>query len=171
MGIEIERKFLLADDTWRRGVSRRRSMEQGYLIDAAAYQMHLSRCSVRVRIGDDQAWLNIKAARQSITRREYEYPVPLDEAREMLEELCNETVRKVRHDVHVDGHLFEIDVFENANDGLVVAEIELPAEDAPFPHPSWLGAEVSHLPRYLNVNLATHPYSAWSNAEREERAC
>jgi len=166
MGTEIERKFLLAGDDWRAQVTRNQLMEQGYLVDAAAFEAGLARCSVRVRIAGDAARLNVKSARLGITRDEYEYPLPLADARAMLETLCRGRVVKTRHFVEVEGWTFEVDEFHGDNEGLVVAEIELPAPDAVHPHPSWLGREVSALPRYYNICLIERPFAQWTAAER-----
>jgi adenylate cyclase len=167
MPIEIERKFLLRDDSWRAQVGHSERMAQGYLVGAAALQAGHARASVRVRRSGDRAWLNIKAARLGIERAEYELAVPLDEADEMLATLCDGVLEKIRHYVTLDDRLFEIDEFLGANVGLVVAEIELPTADAAFPRPAWLGREVSALARYYNVNLIVHPYAEWSAAERD----
>jgi adenylate cyclase len=161
MATEIERKFLVLGDAWRGDVSRSEPMQQGYLAGPPA-----ARCSVRARVSGDAAFLNIKSAMPGVVRDEYEYAIPLDDARRMLETLAGRVVVKVRHHVDVDGHLFEVDEFGGDNAGLVVAEIELPEVDATFPRPAWLGREVSHLVRYYNLNLATHPYARWSPAER-----
>ncbi|WP_049620926.1 CYTH domain-containing protein [Frateuria defendens] len=166
MGIEIERKFLLAGESWRDAVEHSEPMAQGYLVGAAALAAGHARASVRVRVAGEAAWLNIKSAQLGVERAEYEVPLPLDDAQAMLAALCDGVLEKVRHHVRVDGALFEIDEFLGANAGLVVAEIELPAADAPFPRPAWLGREVSALARYYNVNLIAHPYAAWSGAER-----
>ncbi|MEO9079837.1 MAG: CYTH domain-containing protein [Rhodanobacter sp.] len=166
MGIEIERKFLLADDSWRTRVERSEPMAQGYLVGAQALREGHARASVRARLAGEQAWLNIKASTPGIARTEFDYPVPVADARAMLASLCDGVLEKVRHHVRVDGVLFEIDEFNGDNDGLIVAEVELPAVDASFPHPSWLGREVSALTRYYNVNLIAYPYRQWSPAER-----
>jgi len=160
MATEIERKFLLADETWRAAVAHAEEMAQGYLAGPPQ-----ARCSVRVRIAGDAAFLNIKSL-GGVERDEYDYAIPPDDARHMLETLAGNVVEKRRHHVRVDGWLFEIDEFAGANAGLVVAEIELPAVDAAFPHPHWLGREVSGLARYYNLNLALRPYVAWTDAER-----
>jgi adenylate cyclase len=155
MATEIERKFLLRDDSWRQLADAGTRFSQGYLIGS-------SRASVRVRIEGDQANLNIKSATLGIHRHEFEYPVPLDEAREMLETLCEKPIiDKIRYRLHYGKHEWEIDVFEGDNAGLVVAEIELQHEDEPFERPDWLGEEVSHDVRYYNVNLVKHPYKDW----------
>ena len=173
MAIEIERKFLLANDGWRAGIERSEPIAQGYLVGAQALRDGTARASVRARLAGDQAWLNIKAARLGIERAEFEYPIPVDDARTLLAGLCDGVLEKTRHHVRVDGVLFEVDEFEGDNLGLVVAEVELPAVDAPFPRPPWLGREVSALARYYNVNLIAHPYRQWSPAERaaEDAAC
>jgi adenylate cyclase len=166
MGIEIERKFLLSDDSWRQLPSRSERIAQGYLIGAQALRDGMARASVRVRRTGERAWLNIKSAQLGIERAEFEYPMPLADAEQMLAELCDGVLEKIRHHVVVDGTLFEIDEFFGDNAGLVVAEVELTAQDASFPRPSWLGREVSHLVRYYNVNLIDHPYAQWTRDER-----
>ena len=173
MGIEIERKFLLADESWRAAVEHSEPMAQGYLVGAQALREGHARASVRARVAGERAWLNIKAATPGIARTEFEYPLPAADARAMLASLCDGVLEKVRHHVRVEGVLFEIDEFNGDNDGLIVAEVELPAVDAAFPRPSWLGREVSTLTRYYNVNLIAHPYRQWTPVERaaEDAAC
>lgn len=173
MPIEIERKFLLASDDWRADVERSESLAQGYLVGAQALRDGSARASVRARLAGEHAWLNIKAATPGIARTEFDYPIPVDDARVLLADLCDGVLEKVRHHVRVEGALFEIDEFHADNDGLIVAEIELPALDAAFPRPPWLGREVSALTRYYNVNLIAHPYRQWTPLERaaEDAAC
>jgi adenylate cyclase len=166
MGIEIERKFLLRNERWRDAIEHSEPIAQGYLVGIEALNAGHTRASVRVRLSGEQAWLNIKAARLGIERAEYDYPMPLADAKAMLAELCDGVLEKIRHHVTINGALFEIDEFLGANQGLVVAEIELPTVDASFPRPAWLGAEVSELVRYYNVNLINHPYTQWSADER-----
>lgn len=154
MGIEIERKFLLAGDGWRRAAGRSLRIRQGYLGG--------ERCSVRVRIDDDKATLNIKSRRLGAVRSEFEYAIPRAEAEELLALAAEPVLAKRRHFVEHAGALWEIDEFEGDNAGLIVAEIELDAVDAAFERPDWLGAEVTDDPRYYNVNLVREPYSRWS---------
>lgn len=161
MGIEIERKFLVVGEAWRGEVSQSERMVQGYLAGPPA-----ARCSVRVRIAGAAAFLNIKSATPGVQRDEYEYAIPLQDAQRLLATLAGDVVEKVRHYVEIEGHRFEIDEFGGDNLGLIVAELELDRVDAPFPRPAWLGREVSELVRYYNLNLAAHPYSRWSVAER-----
>ena len=167
MATEIERKFLLRDASWRSAIERSEPMRQGYLLGAQV-RMPAERAlaSVRVRMAGARAWLNVKQAVAGIARAEFEYAIPLADAQEMLATLCGGVLQKTRHLVRVDGTLFEIDEFAGDNAGLIVAEVELPAEDAPFPRPSWLGAEVSTVRRYYNVSLIDYPYQQWSAVEQ-----
>jgi len=155
MGIEIERKFLLASDAWKQGVEKSMDMRQGYL-------SHDAQSSVRVRICDDCADINIKSTRDGIYRLEYEYPIPMQDARELLDRVApRPLVEKTRHILHIEGHCWEIDEFHADNAGLIVAEIELLSVDVSFHRPSWLGQEVSTDARYYNSNLSKLPYRYW----------
>lgn len=155
MALEIERKFLVTSDAWRNQATRSEDYQQGYLND-------LNTCSIRVRIAGERAYLNIKSARLGIMRHEYEYAIPLVDAQEMLGNLCiGSIVEKTRFFVPFGGLVWEVDVFSGDNAGLVVAEVELESEDARFDLPPWVGEEVSHDPRYYNVNLVTLPYKDW----------
>lgn len=166
MGIEIERKFLLANDDWREAISASKHIAQGYLVDVRALRDGTARASVRVRISGEQAWLNIKSVELGVARAEYELPLALADAQAMLATMCNGVLEKIRHHVEVDGWTFEVDEFLGANHGLVVAELELPETHAAYPRPAWLGREVSTLARYYNVNLLEHPYAEWNEDER-----
>ncbi len=157
MGMEIERKFLVADDSWRAAARDAVPMRQGYLACN-------SECSVRIRVAGDRAACNVKGATLGVARPEFEFPLPVADARDMLDLFCRgRCLDKVRHLVPYGAHVWEVDVFSGANAGLVVAEIELGALDEPFERPPWLGAEVSEDHRYYNVCLIDHPYSAWGN--------
>jgi adenylate cyclase len=155
MAQEIERKFLVVDDSWREQVYRRARMRQGYLNDT-------QKSSVRVRVEGDNAYLNIKSATLGIQRTEYEYPIPVDEANEILSELAHKPlIEKTRHYVKYADHLWEVDVFEGDNKGLIVAEVELKHEDEAIELPPWVGEEVSADPRYYNVCLVKNPFKDW----------
>lgn len=154
MGVEIERKFLLAGDAWR-GLGQAVLLRQGYLSSTRERV-------VRVRIEGEQAMLTIKGANVGATRGEWEYPIPLADAVELLDGLCEQPlIEKVRHRIEHAGMVWEVDEFLGANAGLVVAEIELASEDQPFEKPEWIGAEVSGDARYYNANLIRHPFSQW----------
>lgn len=155
MPLEIERKFLLRSDEWRDQARSRVLMRQGYLSSG-------SRCSIRARVAGDTAWLNLKAKRSGMTRLEYEYPIPVAEANEILDELCDgPLIEKYRHEVAQGAHVWEIDEFLGSNAGLIVAEIELDSESESFERPMWLGEEVTTDERYYNFNLAKHPFTLW----------
>jgi adenylate cyclase len=155
MAREIERKFLLCNPHWREAVTRSSPMRQGYLVSDQTR-------SVRVRISGEHAQLNIKSAVVGIERAEYEYAIPLDEAAEMLDKLCEKPLlEKTRHLLPIGPHTWEIDEFAGDNAGLVVAEIELSDPDEHFARPDWLGEEVTHELRYYNVMLARNPFRNW----------
>lgn len=161
MGREVERKFLVYNDKWRDSADSGVTVRQGYIAGS-------ERASVRVRLSDDGAWINLKGATLGVERSEFEYPVPEADAREMLDTLCEwPLIEKTRYHVRHGAHVWEVDVFHGENEGLVVAEIELDAPDEAFERPPWIGREVSDQPRYYNVCLRQHPFSAWSAAERE----
>lgn len=159
MPLEIERKFLVAGDAWRRDGGAGVWIRQGYLTNARPL-------SVRVRIEDPgKATLTLKLPRNNVSRLEYEYEIPRDEAEELLE-LCQDAmVTKRRYDIRYDGDLWQVDVFEGDNQGLIVAEIELAREDQEFARPGWLGREVTDEQRFQNSLLAQTPYSTWSAGE------
>ena len=160
MGTEIERKFLVADDSWKSGARRETPIRQGYLV--AERQR-----TVRVRIrGGGPATLNVKGPTHGAARAEYEYEIPRDEALQILEICRQPIIEKTRYVVEHDGELWEIDVFEGANDGLRLAEIELDAESQQIDLPDWVGNEVTNDARYFNAALVEHPYTEWSEQER-----
>ena len=155
MGIEIERKFLVANDAWRKDVISEAHLKQGYLANQ-------ERASVRVRIGDGRAYLNIKSATLGIRRSEFEYEIPISDAEEMLEQVAiRPFIGKTRYRVKCGEHIWEVDLFHGENEGLIVAEIELAAEDESFEMPEWAGKEVSDDVRYFNVCLVKRPFCRW----------
>lgn len=155
MATEIERKFLVLSDAWQSAVVKFKTMRQGYMSGNG-------KSSVRIRVEGDEANINIKSATLGIMRQEYEYSIPLADANEMLNSLCDKPmVEKTRHYVEANGYTWEVDVFTGDNEGLVVAELELPDEHSQFEKPEWVGEEVSDDPRYYNVCLVKHPYKDW----------
>ena len=155
MPFEIERKFLVKGRPWESaGVGT--SLRQGYLAQSEA-------SVVRVRASGQQAWLTIKGPTRGLSRLEFEYEIPLEDAIPLLE-LCSEgLIEKTRYRIEERGVVFELDVFDGANAGLVVAEVELSHEEEDFFRPEWLGEEVSHDPRYRNSELSSCPYSSWDS--------
>ena len=154
MGVEIERKFLLAGDAWR-ALGEPVLLRQGYLSSDKER-------TVRVRIEGGQGSMTIKGRSVGATRSEWEYPIPLPDATELLDRLCEQPlIEKFRRRIVIGSHTWEVDEFLGANQGLVVAEIELRSEDEPFDKPAWIGAEVTDDARYFNSSLIRLPYSAW----------
>jgi len=154
MAIEIEKKFLVSSDVWRTladGVVYR----QGYISISAAH-------TVRVRIAGETGFLTIKGAEVDGGRYEFEYPIPVSEADQMLTHLCAKPlIEKKRFVIDYRGSKWEVDEFFGDNDGLVVAEIELESVHQPFAKPEWIGAEVTGDSRYYNASLVSNPYSNW----------
>jgi adenylate cyclase len=156
MATEIERKFLILNQDWQEYTRSELLIVQGYL---ATNEFS----STRIRIQDDKANINIKSATLGIERTEFEYSIPVDDARLMLDDLCiKPVIEKTRFSVEHMNHTWEIDVFSGDNEGLIVAEIELSSPDEAFEKPSWIGEEVSNDARYYNACLVENPYKTWS---------
>lgn len=155
MAREIERKFLVKVELWKSlAKPTPEDIQQGYLFSDDLK-------SLRIRLKGIQAFLTIKQRVSDILRHEFEYAIPPDEARFMLQYMAQSVIIKKRFVVHYDGLLWEVDVFEGDNAGLVLAEIELSGEDQAFSLPPWVGEEVSEDGRYYNIYLAEHPYNKW----------
>lgn len=157
MGIEIERRFLVEGDAWRVGASPSRIV-QGFLSRDPER-------IVRVRLRDGEAFLTIKGKGSGLARVEVEVAIPAEEARQLLPLCLPPLIEKTRHLVTWAGHLWEIDEFYGDNAGLVVAEVELAAEDEIFERPPWLGQEVSEDFRYSNAALSERPWRDWRSDE------
>ena len=154
MGVEIERKFLVKNDAWKR-LAQGVLLRQGYLSSAPER-------IVRVRIEGEAAMLTIKGRTAGATRNEWEYPIPMPDAQAFLDGLCERPlIEKKRYRISFEGMVWEVDEFQGENAGLVVAEIELASEDQVFAKPEWIGEEVTHDPRYFNASLLRHPYCQW----------
>lgn len=155
MALEIERKFLVGDTGITDSLNGER-LVQGYL-------SHDKNATVRVRIAGDSAWLTIKGKTEGATRSEFEYAIPLEDASAMLSELCGQgVIDKTRYRLPQGDLCWEIDVFHGDNEGLVVAEIELPSEETHFDKPGWLGNEVTGEVRYYNSALSAKPFKDWA---------
>lgn len=156
MGVEIERKFLVRDDSWR-PLATGTVYRQGYLASDKG-------CTVRVRVAGEQGYLTIKGMTQGFQRAEYEYAIPLADATELLDTLCQRPlIEKTRYRLPLHGVIWEIDEFAGENQGLIMAEVELKTADQVLVLPDWIGEEVSSDPRYYNSNLAKVPFSQWGN--------
>ncbi len=155
MPYEIERKFLVRDDGWRASAGPAISIRQGYLTANGS-------TSLRVRLVDeDRATLTIKSPVSHIRRLEFEYEIPIKDGFALLALRESGIVEKLRHRLPWQDLLWEIDVFQGENRGLIIAEIELPHEDRIFEKPDWLGREVTSDPRYSNAKLAKTPFRSW----------
>lgn len=154
MGREIEKKFLIADNSWL-GLAAGKAYCQGYLNSEKGR-------TVRVRIIGERGILTIKGPSDSGARPEYEYDIPVDEAREMLDLLCYKPlIDKIRYCIPFAGFIWEVDEFQGENEGLLMAEIELEYVGQEFTKPAWIGREVTGDSRYYNANLVKHPYTVW----------
>jgi CYTH domain-containing protein len=152
MGKEIERKFLVKDDSWRKVKGLK--FRQGYLSS-------VKERTVRVRTKEDKGYLTIKGIAVGATRLEFEYEIPREDADALLD-LCEQPlIEKNRYRIEHEEFVWEVDEFFGENEGLIVAEIELASEDQDFPRPDWVGEEVTGDPRYFNANLIKYPFTAW----------
>ena len=154
MDKEIERKFLLKDDSWR-SLAKGKKYRQGYLNS-------VKERIVRVRTVDDNGFLTVKGMVTGATRAEFEYDIPADEAEAMLDDLCEKAlIEKKRYKIEFGGLVWEVDEFIGENQGLTIAEVELESEDQSFEKPAWIGEEVTGDPKYFNSNLIQNPYTRW----------
>ncbi|MDL2268347.1 CYTH domain-containing protein [Desulfovibrio sp. OttesenSCG-928-G15] len=154
MAKEIERKFLPSSDDWR-GLVEGERLEQGYLAANAD-------CAIRVRIAGKAARLGIKGKTSGATRSEFEYAVPLDDARAMLDELAKKPlIDKTRYKIPFAGKIWEVDEFHGENQGLVIIEVELQDEGEAVQKPHWVGQEVTGNAAYYNASLVSKPFSGW----------
>lgn len=154
MGIEIERKFLMANDDWK-------NLGEGVLYHQAYLSKDAER-TIRVRIVGEQAYLTVKGKSIGISRLEYEYEIPVFDAEEMIEKLClKPSIKKYRYRIEYEGFIWEVDEFLGENKGLVFAEIELKFEGQNLKIPNWIGKEVTGDPKYFNSNLISNPFKNW----------
>jgi CYTH domain-containing protein len=154
MAVEIERRFLVKSDAWRAG-SEVADIRQGYIFASAEK-------SVRVRTFGDTGFLTVKGRHSRSGTSEFEYEIPLQDALELLELVCEQPIiQKRRHTRTEHGRVWEIDVYSGANSGLITAEVELEHADQRITLPDWVGEEVTDDPKYLNTNLYKHPYHSW----------
>ncbi|MEE9910234.1 MAG: CYTH domain-containing protein [Deltaproteobacteria bacterium] len=152
MALEIERKYLVTGNGWKQAQGVH--FIQGYL-------NRDKERTVRVRVEGEKATLTVKGVNCGATRNEYEYPIPVADALELLGICDGPVLEKNRHIIVCDGLTWEVDEFLGANQGLIIAEVELQSENQSFQCPEWVGQEVTGDPRYYNSNLCTHPYCEW----------
>ncbi|MBS1528682.1 MAG: CYTH domain-containing protein [Bacteroidetes bacterium] len=155
MGVEIERKFLVDHDKWTKVQKPEGThYKQGYILADPGL-------TVRVRISDKNAFLNLKSKNSQVSRNEYEYEIPLQDGKEILDSFTKTSTEKIRYVIPFAGNDWEVDVFVGDNEGLIVAEIELDDENAPFEKPDWVTDEVTEDGRYTNAALSKHPFKDW----------
>ena len=155
MGIEIERKFLVDHEKWGKiekpvGVHYR----QGYILND-------DHRTIRVRVTEKQGYITLKGATSGISRKEFEYKIPVEDGVELLDGFAESEVEKIRYNIHFEGKLWEVDEFLGKNEGLLIAEIELKHDTEEFKKPNWITTEVSDDERYYNSYLSTHPFKDW----------
>ena len=154
MGKEIEKKYLVKGDSWRAG-AKGKHYRQGYLST-------VKERTVRVRTAGDKGYFTVKGITVGDSRAEYEYEIPLNDAKEMLDKIAERPlIEKTRYRIPQGDVTWEVDEFEGENKGLIVAEVELKDENQKVDLPDWIGQEVSDDPRYFNANLVKHPYTKW----------
>ncbi len=152
MGVEIERKFLVTSDEWQKSAGPGIPILQGYFDTAPSV-------TVRIRLAGERGFLTLKGPSRGFCRSEFEYPIPADDARRLLEEFCaDRLIEKIRYPVRYAGFDWEVDVFSGRHEGLVLAELELEDAAVEFPRPAWLGQEVSGDSAYGNGALARNPW-------------
>ncbi|MGF1587822.1 MAG: CYTH domain-containing protein [Pleurocapsa sp.] len=164
MGTEIERKYLVNQEKWR---SHKELLQNQLLIQGQKYcQGYIlanNETTVRVRIAGEQAYLTIKSKTIGHTRAEFEYPIPIQDAQEMLNNLCiKPLIEKFRYKIKIDNLIWEVDEFEGENQGLIIAEVELENEAQSIDIPHWIEREVNEQ-KYFNFYLVKHPYSQWQD--------
>ena len=156
MAIEIERKFLVKQSPCHLA-KKSRHIKQGYIV-------HDQKQVIRVRKKDRDYFLTIKGSNKGISRLEFEFPISKNDAEELFLHFCQTAIiDKTRYYIDHEGHTWEVDEFHGANNGLIVAEIELVSEDEKFKIPEWAGKEVTSNKKYYNMNLATNPYELWKS--------
>lgn len=156
MGVEIERKYLVHKEKWHQSTKGdKRFYQQGYLLTDPAK-------TVRVRLSDKDAFITIKGSTVGASRSEYEYAIPRQDAKDLLDNFCSSVITKYRYEVQFGGKLWEVDEFMGDNEGLIMAEIELSSEEETFDLPEWVDKEVTSEKRYYNAYLSMHPYKSWN---------
>ena len=158
MGVEIERKFLVDHEKWKKLKKPAGThYHQGYLLDDL-------NCTIRVRLAGTKGFVTIKGINSGISRKEYDYKIPAADASELIKDFSKSAVEKIRYRIKFAGHLWEVDEFLGDNEGLIMAEIELKTEKEEFEKPGWIAGEVSDDDQYYNSNLSKNPFKNWKKA-------
>ena len=161
MSVEIERKFLVKNDDWR-NLGEGKLYRQGYLSTDSGR-------TVRIRTVGRKGFLTIKGITQNTRREEFEYEIPFEDAKRMLDVLCKQPIiEKTRYKINDEDLVWEVDEFWGENEGLIIAEVELKHVRQSISTPDWIGKEVSQDPAYYNANLVKHPYSRWKTGSEEK---
>jgi adenylate cyclase len=156
MGVEIEKKFLVDHEKWQQLVKPKGKVyKQGYLLSD-------EKRTVRVRVTDDAAYITLKGSTTGISRSEFEYTIPVNEGQEILKDMATSFIEKTRYNINYAGNVWEVDIFEGDNQGLIIAEIELKHENQEFEKPEWVKNEVSDDRRYTNAYLSVNPFKNWA---------
>jgi CYTH domain-containing protein len=155
MGVEIERKYLVDHEKWR-ALKKPKGIhyKQGYILNDGKQ-------TVRVRVSDKKAHLNLKSAMHGFSRKEFEYEIPLSDGLELFENFVKSSTEKIRYEIPFEGYVWEVDEFLGDNTGLIIAEIELESEEDNFEQPDWIGEDVTDDERYTNSSLSLNPYKNW----------
>ncbi|MDP9046756.1 MAG: CYTH domain-containing protein [Bacteroidota bacterium] len=157
MGVEIERKFLVDHDKWKQVKKTKGTpYRQGYVLNDDLR-------TIRVRVTDKKGYITLKGATKGISRKEFEYEIPLADGVELLDGFTSSQVEKIRYRIKFGGKIWEVDEFSGDNGGLITAEIELNNENEEFENPGWVTREVSDDQRYYNSNLSVTPFSKWKD--------
>jgi adenylate cyclase len=157
MGVEIERKFLVDHEKWEKVIKPKGThYRQGYLLNEDFK-------TIRVRVTDSQGYITIKGSSTGISRKEYEYKIPMEDGIELLDGFAKSEVEKIRYRINFADKLWEVDEFLGDNEGLILAEIELQQETEKFKKPEWIAREVSDDDRYYNSYLSLHPFKEWNS--------
>ena len=155
MGVEIEKKFLVDHDKWEKlDKPQGTHYRQGYLLSD-------EQRTIRIRVSDIKGYLNLKNALSNLSRKEFEYEIPLEEGLEILDLFAKNGIEKIRYRIPHAGKTWEVDVFKGPNAGLIVAELELESEEEVIDLPGWVATEVTDDDRYANSSLAKHPFNEW----------
>lgn len=155
MNQEIERKFLVNHTKWNQ-----LTKEEGTYLKQSYLSTNPDK-TIRVRVLGEKGFITIKGKQVGLTRPEFEYEIPLQDAIKMIDLFGENVIEKTRYNIHIKNHLWEVDVFDGDNKGLIVAEIELSSETETFEKPNWIEKDVSKEPKYYNSNLQNSPFSTW----------